>query len=235
MPGKSQIADRIAARGCIRAAAAARGGRRARRDHAALAAGERVTLTGFGTFEATGRAARTGRNPRTGEALEVAATTVARFHPGATLRCAGRGGSGEPLGAVADLSSLQGLAAPRAGRRAATPAPAAAAEPKAKPSGDVVGQGEGASAKAKAKAEAKKADVKKRGRRREEGRGQEAGRRQEGGEEEGRRQGQEEVRQGSAPRRSDARPPSREGFAPARRAGAACGQEHARAWETMVR
>lgn len=52
----------------------------------AVAAGERVTLTGFGTFERADRPARTGRNPRTGEALAIAASAVPRFHPGAVLR-----------------------------------------------------------------------------------------------------------------------------------------------------
>ena len=94
MPGKSQIADRIAARGASKAAAAAAVEAVLDEITTALAAGERVTLTGFGTFEATGRAARTGRNPRTGEALEVAATTVARFHPGATLRSRVAAGAG---------------------------------------------------------------------------------------------------------------------------------------------
>ncbi|WP_456847252.1 HU family DNA-binding protein, partial [Cellulomonas sp. P5_C6] len=86
MPGKSQIADRIAARGATKTAALAAVEAVLDEITSALAAGERVTLTGFGTFEAAGRAARTARNPRTGETLEVAATTVARFHPGAGLR-----------------------------------------------------------------------------------------------------------------------------------------------------
>ena len=90
-----QIADRIAARGWSHAARS-RSAVDAVLDEitAALAAGERVTLTGFGTFEAAGRAARTGRNPRTGESLDVAATTVARFHPGATLRARVAAGAG---------------------------------------------------------------------------------------------------------------------------------------------
>src|SRR5690349_145024 len=161
MPGKSQIADRIAARGPSKAAAAAAVEAVLDEITAALAAGERVTLTGFGTFEATGRAARTGRNPRTGEALEVAATTVARFHPGATLRSRVAAGAGGPLGSVADLTSLQGLAAsPEPPARVAVeaqPAPSSRAKPSAKPSSAMK-----ASAKVKAKAEAKKAEVKKR-------------------------------------------------------------------------
>jgi DNA-binding protein HU-beta len=49
---------------------------------------EDVQLIGFGTFKATKRAARIGKNPRTGEALKIAATTVPRFTPGAALKAA---------------------------------------------------------------------------------------------------------------------------------------------------
>ena len=136
MPGKSQIADRIAARGTSRAAAAAAVDAVLDEITSALAAGERVTLTGFGTFEAAGRSARTARNPRTGESLDVAATTVARFHPGATLRARVAAGPGEPLGAVTDLSSLQGLtqpaAAPSTPARSST-APGTPCRPSARP------------------------------------------------------------------------------------------------------
>ena len=54
----------------------------------AVAAGERVTLTGFGTFERVERPARTGRNPRTGDPLEIGPSAAPRFHPGAALRAA---------------------------------------------------------------------------------------------------------------------------------------------------
>ncbi len=47
-----------------------------------------VTLVGFGTFKAAKRAARKGKNPRTGEALKIAATTVPKFTPGATFKAA---------------------------------------------------------------------------------------------------------------------------------------------------
>ncbi|GEK21589.1 HU family DNA-binding protein [Cellulomonas xylanilytica] len=162
MPGKSQIADRIAARGASRAAAVAAVDAVLDEITSALAAGERVTLTGFGTFEAAGRAARTGRNPRTGEALEVAATTVARFHPGATLRARVAAGPGGELGAVADLASLQGLSAPV--QTEAEPAPARPAQKVARTATPKPGAKETVKAgpKAKAKAKAKKADVKKR-------------------------------------------------------------------------
>ncbi len=52
----------------------------------ALKDGEKVTLTGFGTFSASTRAARKGRNPRTGEEIEVKAANVPRFKAGANLR-----------------------------------------------------------------------------------------------------------------------------------------------------
>ena len=55
---------------------------------AAVSRGERVTLTGFGTFEPVERPARTGRNPRTGGPLQIAASTTPRFRAGATLKAA---------------------------------------------------------------------------------------------------------------------------------------------------
>jgi len=100
MPGKSQIADRIAARGWSRQVAGTAVDAVLDEITAALAAGERVTLTGFGTFEPAARGARSARNPRTGATIDVAATTVARFHPGATLRARVASGSSGTLGAL---------------------------------------------------------------------------------------------------------------------------------------
>ncbi|MFN3591398.1 MAG: integration host factor subunit beta [Thermaurantiacus sp.] len=51
-----------------------------------LAAGGRAELRGFGTFSTRARDARTGRNPRTGEAVEVEAKRVPHFKPGKELR-----------------------------------------------------------------------------------------------------------------------------------------------------
>jgi DNA-binding protein HU-beta len=48
--------------------------------------GDSVSLAGFGVFESRARAARTGRNPRTGESVAVAATTVPAFRPGTGFR-----------------------------------------------------------------------------------------------------------------------------------------------------
>ena len=52
----------------------------------AVAAGESVTIMGFGTFEARERAPRTARNPHTGETIEVPATRSPAFRPGNYFR-----------------------------------------------------------------------------------------------------------------------------------------------------
>ena len=52
----------------------------------ALANGDAVAILGFGTFEARARAARTGKNPATGEAIKIAATTVPAFKAGKALK-----------------------------------------------------------------------------------------------------------------------------------------------------
>ncbi|MEY4751631.1 MAG: hypothetical protein RIQ60_3845 [Pseudomonadota bacterium] len=52
----------------------------------ALQKGEVVTLVGFGTFSVGKRAARTGRNPRTGTTLKIKAAKVPKFRAGKALR-----------------------------------------------------------------------------------------------------------------------------------------------------
>lgn len=52
----------------------------------ALADGDKVALVGFGTFEVKTRAARTGKNPRTGEAISIPASKVPSFKAGAALK-----------------------------------------------------------------------------------------------------------------------------------------------------
>ena len=52
----------------------------------ALAKGDTVALTGFGTFSVRSRPARTGRNPATGESIEIAASKSPAFKAGKTLR-----------------------------------------------------------------------------------------------------------------------------------------------------
>ncbi len=50
-----------------------------------LEVGENVTLTGFGTFAVADRAKRTGRNPQTGEAIQIPAKKVVKFKVGKNL------------------------------------------------------------------------------------------------------------------------------------------------------
>lgn len=51
----------------------------------ALKDGDKVTLIGFGTFSISERKARTGRNPQTGETIQIAAKNVVKFKPGKEL------------------------------------------------------------------------------------------------------------------------------------------------------
>lgn len=50
-----------------------------------LSSGEKVTLVGFGTFTTYQRDARKGRNPKTGESIDIPAKKVARFKAGSDL------------------------------------------------------------------------------------------------------------------------------------------------------
>lgn len=71
---------------------------------AAVKAGDKVALVGFGTFSAVTRAARTGRNPQTGKELKIAAKTNGKFTPGKALK---------------DLNAKPAKAAPKAKAKAA--------------------------------------------------------------------------------------------------------------------
>ncbi|MBV9096954.1 MAG: HU family DNA-binding protein [Frankiaceae bacterium] len=95
----------------------------------AVAAGEKVALTGFGVFERVDRAARTGRNPRTGAAVKIKKTSVPKFRPGTQFK--GVVSGAVKLGKVADAATKAaaksaGASARSAGRTAAA-APAKAA------------------------------------------------------------------------------------------------------------
>ena len=52
----------------------------------ALKKGDKLTLTGFGTFSVAKRKARMGRNPQTGKEIKIASTRVAKFKPGNLLK-----------------------------------------------------------------------------------------------------------------------------------------------------
>lgn len=58
---------------------------------AQLKAGNDVKFTGFGKFSTVDRPAREGRNPQTGESMQIAAKTAAKFSPGAELKKAVNG------------------------------------------------------------------------------------------------------------------------------------------------
>ena len=51
-----------------------------------VAAGDKVTIPGFGTFERRERSARTGRNPQTGAEIQIAASKVPKFSAGSALK-----------------------------------------------------------------------------------------------------------------------------------------------------
>lgn len=51
-----------------------------------LKKGEKIQLVGFGTFEVSERAARTGRNPQTGKEMKIAASKAPRFKAGKALK-----------------------------------------------------------------------------------------------------------------------------------------------------
>lgn len=52
----------------------------------ALQKGDKVNISGFGSFSVTQRKARTGRNPKTGEAIQIASSRAAKFKAGKTLK-----------------------------------------------------------------------------------------------------------------------------------------------------
>jgi DNA-binding protein HU-beta len=56
-----------------------------------VAKGEKVSLPGFGTFESRERSARTGRNPQTGETMEIAASKAPAFKPATAFKSAVNG------------------------------------------------------------------------------------------------------------------------------------------------
>jgi DNA-binding protein HU-beta len=110
-----------------------------------VSAGERVQILGFGTFDSVERAARVGRNPRTGAAIQVPAGVSPRFHAGQTFRAQVTDGSPAAAPAVV-VEAEQVVAKPAKAKKdkagpekvikAASEKPAKGAEKKApKPAG----------------------------------------------------------------------------------------------------
>ena len=91
----------------------------------ALQKGDKVTLPGFGTFETRRRQARSGRNPRTGAPVKIAATTAPVFKAGATLKALVAGNKkGGAKGSAKSKATAKAKAAPKAAARASVKAPA---------------------------------------------------------------------------------------------------------------
>ena len=84
---KSELIDQIAKHADISKAAAGRAlDATVGAVTTAMKKGGMVTLVGFGTFYAGARTARTGRNPRTGEAVEIKAAKLPKFRAGKALK-----------------------------------------------------------------------------------------------------------------------------------------------------
>jgi DNA-binding protein HU-beta len=100
-----------------------------------VGSGDSVSLPGFGVFTARARAARLARNPRTGETVDVPATTVPAFRPGLAFR-----------------SAVSGVSVPAPARSVAASARAATATAVAEPEAPVEQAGKPAGKQAKGKA-----------------------------------------------------------------------------------
>ena len=152
---KSQLIDALAARlGDRRTAASAVDGLLSTIVET-VKSGESVSLTGFGVFESRARAARVGRNPRTGQTVAVPAATVPAFRPGTGFRTAVGGvASAPPPHAARTRAAAAPVEAP------AKPAKAAKASKAKAPAAKASAAKAIAKAPA-AKAAAKAADAKK--------------------------------------------------------------------------
>jgi len=158
---KSQLIDALAARlGDRRTAASAVDGLLSTIVET-VKAGESVSLTGFGVFEARARAARVGRNPRTGQTVAVPAATVPAFRPGTGFKTAVGGNASAPPSRAtrtrAAAAAVSAPAEPAKATKAAKPAkpakPGKAAKADAKPAAAKKARKD---AKAEAKAQARK-------------------------------------------------------------------------------
>jgi len=154
---KSQLIDALAARlGDRRTAASAVDGLLSTIVDT-VKAGESVSLTGFGVFEPRARAARVGRNPRTGQTVAVPAATVPAFRPGTGFKTAVGGNASAPPSRAtrtrAAAAAVSAPAEPAKATKAAKPAKEAKAKADAKPAAAKKGKKD---AKAEAKAPARK-------------------------------------------------------------------------------
>ena len=130
---KSQLIDALAARlGDRRTAASAVDGLLSTIVET-VKAGESVSLTGFGVFEAMARAARVGRNPRTGQTVAVPAATVPAFRPGTGFKTAvGGDASAPPAAARTRVAAAAAPAPAKPAAKASAPKQTKAKAPAAK-------------------------------------------------------------------------------------------------------
>jgi DNA-binding protein HU-beta len=77
------------------------------------AAGEKVSITGFGVFEKVHRSARMVRNPRTGERKRAKATSVPRFRAGSDLKAYVSGAKKVPIATARKATTAKAAVAPR--------------------------------------------------------------------------------------------------------------------------
>ena len=118
---KSELIDALAARlGGDRKTAAAAVDGLVEEITRALVKGERVQITGFGTFEKRNRPARVGRNPATGEPVKIRKTSAPAFKAGASLKSFVSGATKLPRAAVTKTTATKGTPA----KAAKTTAPA---------------------------------------------------------------------------------------------------------------
>ncbi len=81
--------------------------------------GDRVAWPGFGSFTTTQRKARTGRNPRTGEAVKIPATKAVKFSPSSALKDYLNTGSGRAAGGAKKAGAAKAAGKKAAGKKAA--------------------------------------------------------------------------------------------------------------------
>jgi DNA-binding protein HU-beta len=93
-----------------------------------VAKGKKVGITGFGTFERAARAARIGRNPRTGASVKIKKTAVPKFKAGTKFRAVVADPKQLPKTSAAGARATAGVSAStgKAGAKKAAPARAAA-------------------------------------------------------------------------------------------------------------
>lgn len=98
----------------------------------AVVSGDKVSLTGFGTFESAKRPARVARNPRTGEQVRVAAATVPKFRAGQAFKDSVNGAKGAAKKAAAKKAAAKKATAKTAAKKTTATAKATAKKTTAK-------------------------------------------------------------------------------------------------------